>query len=318
MRAPDFWRSRGAAALALAPLGCLYALGGAARRSLVVPWRAGVRVVCVGNLTLGGTGKTPLVAEIARRLAAGGARPAILSRGYGGSARGPVRVDPARHAAADVGDEPLLLAAEAPVFVGADRVEAAKAALAAGAGMLVMDDGFQNPALHKDLSILVVDGPAGFGNGLVFPAGPLREPVAWGAARAAACVVVGEDTHGAAASTGLPVLRADLVPAPSDLAGADVLAFAGIGRPAKFFATLEAIGARIRAARQFADHHPYSRGEIEALLAEADRLGARAVTTRKDLVRIDADLRLRVSVVDVRLVPADAAAFDRLIADGAR
>ncbi|MBI1246099.1 MAG: tetraacyldisaccharide 4'-kinase [Alphaproteobacteria bacterium] len=310
MRAPDFWHARGPASLALAPLGWLYALGGAARRSLVDPWRAGVPVLCVGNLTLGGTGKTPLVAEIARRLAARGGRPAILSRGYGGAAKGPLRVDPGRNTAADVGDEPLLLAAEAPVFVGTDRVASAKEAVASGADRLIMDDGFQNPSLHKDRAIIVVDGPAGFGNGRVFPAGPLREPVSWGAARAAACVVIGEDAHGAAASTGLPVLRADLLAQPNDLAGADVLAFAGIGRPGKFFATLEEVGARVRAVRQFDDHHPYSRAEIEALLAEADRLGARAVTTRKDLVRVDPDLRLRLSVLDVRLVFADEAAFD--------
>jgi tetraacyldisaccharide 4'-kinase len=317
MRAPDFWRSGGLASAALAPLGCLYALAGAARRTLVAEWRASVPVLCVGNLTLGGTGKTPLVAELARRLAAKGGRPAILSRGYGGSLAGPVEVDRTRHSAAEVGDEPLLLAEAAPVFVGADRVAAAKAAIAAGAGTLVMDDGFQNPSLAKDRAIVVVDGPAGFGNGRVFPAGPLREPVSWGAARASACVVVGEDAHGAAASTGLPVLRADLVAEANDLAGADVLAFAGIGRPGKFFATLEGVGARMRAVREFADHHPYSRGEIEALLAEARKLGARAVTTRKDLVRVPADLRAGLSVLDVRLVPADEAAFARLVEFGA-
>ena len=316
MRAPEFWSRRGGLGALLAPLGALYALGAAAREAFVRPARAGVPVFCAGNLTLGGAGKTPTVAWLAARLAARGRAPAILSRGYGGTAAGPLRVDPARHGFAEVGDEALLLARAAPVYVGADRVAAARRAVADGADVLVMDDGFQNPTLAKDVSLIVVDGAAGFGNGRVFPAGPLREPVARGAARAQAVLLYGDDAHGAAAATGLPVLRADLVGAASGFAGSRVLAFAGIGRPAKFFDSLAAAGAEIAATRGFADHHPSSRAEIEALLAEAARLGARAVTTEKDHVRLPPDLAARVEAVPVAMLPRDEAAFDALIDRG--
>jgi tetraacyldisaccharide 4'-kinase len=316
MRAPDFWSRQGGLGALLAPLGALYALGGATRDAFVRPVRASVPVFCAGNLTLGGAGKTPTVAWLAARLAARGRAPAILSRGYGGTATGPLRVDPARHGYRDVGDEALLLARAAPVYVGADRVASASRAVADGADVLVMDDGFQNPTLAKDLSLLVVDGAAGFGNGRVFPAGPLREPVARGAARAQAVLLYGDDTHKAAASTGLPVLRADLVSAASGFAGSRVFAFAGIGRPAKFFATLAASGAEVAATREFADHHPYSRAEIEALLAQAARLGARAVTTEKDHVRVPADLATRVETLPVAMLAHDEAAFDALVDRG--
>ncbi len=316
MRAPDFWTKDDGLGALLAPLGALYALGSAARRRFAQPFRASVPVFCAGNLTLGGAGKTPTVAALVRELTARGRRPAILSRGYGGSERGPLRVDPAHHDAARVGDEPLLLAEIARVHVGADRAASARQAITDGADVLVMDDGFQNPGLAKDCSLLVVDGAAGFGNGYVFPAGPLREPVAAGAARAKACVLIGEDRLGAASSTGLPVLRADLVVQANDLAGARVLAFAGIGRPAKFFDTLAGMGADIAATRAFDDHHPYSRAEIEALHADALRLGARLVTTRKDLVRLPASLRAGISALGVELRFADPAAFGRLVDEG--
>jgi len=316
MRAPDFWTKDDGLGALLAPFGALYALGSAARQRFARPFRAPVPVFCAGNLTLGGAGKTPTVAALVRELAARGRRPAILSRGYGGTERGPLRVDPAAHDAARVGDEPLLLAGIARVHVGADRAASARQAIADGADVLVMDDGFQNPGLAKDCALVVVDGGVGFGNGYVFPAGPLREPVAAGAARAKACVLIGEDRFGAAASTGLPVLRADLVPEAGDLAGARVLAFAGIGRPAKFFDTLAAIGADIAATRAFDDHHPYTAAEIPALRADADRLGARLATTRKDYVRLPASLRDGIAVLDVNLRFADPAAFAGLVDGG--
>ncbi len=316
MCAPEFWmRDDGLGAL-LAPLGAVHVLAVAARIRFAKPWRAPVPVFCAGNLTLGGAGKTPTVAALVAALKVLGRKPAILSRGYGGSERGPLRVDPAAHDAARVGDEPLLLASLAAVHVGADRAASARQAIADGADVLVMDDGFQNPGLAKDCALIVVDGAAGFGNGYVFPAGPLREPVAAGAARARACVVIGEDRFAAGPATGLPVLRADLVAEANDLSGVRVLAFAGIGRPAKFFDTLKGIGADIAATREFADHHPYSAAEIAALHAEAKHLGARLVTTRKDLVRLPAASRAGISALDVSLRFADPSAFGRLVDAG--
>ncbi len=318
MRAPDFWNDRGPAGALLSPLGAVVALAAAARRAIVRPAKASVPVICVGNLTVGGAGKTPTVAALAAHLIARGRRPAILSRGYGGRERGPLRVDPALHDCVRVGDEPLLLAATAPVYVGGDRAASARLAVADGADILVMDDGFQNPGLAKDRSLVVVDGAAGFGSGRIFPAGPLREPVAWGAARAQACVLIGADQHGAAASTGLPVFRADLVPDDETLCNARVFAFAGIGRPAKFFDTLVQMGAILAGTREFDDHHPYTRAEIEALLAAAAKVGARAVTTRKDMVRVPADLRGHIATLGVHLRFADPSALDRLIDLGTR
>ncbi|MDX1542157.1 MAG: tetraacyldisaccharide 4'-kinase, partial [Geminicoccaceae bacterium] len=168
----------------LDPFGRLYGVAGRLRRRFVRPWRAPVPVLCIGNLTVGGTGKTPLTMTLARRVAARGRRPHILSRGYGGRAKGPLRVDPGTHEALAVGDEPLLLADVAPTWVARDRRLSARAAIAAGADVLIMDDGFQNPALHQDLSLVVVDGTIGFGNHRLLPAGPLREPVAEGLGRA--------------------------------------------------------------------------------------------------------------------------------------
>ena len=228
--------------------------------------RAAVPVVCIGNLTVGGAGKTPLALALARLLAAAGDAPILLSRGYRGRLAGPLRVDPARHRAADVGDEPLLLARVAPTFVARDRVAGAQAAVAAGASVIVMDDGFQNPSLHKDFSVLVVDGRRGIGNGRVVPAGPLRAPLIAQLARADALVVVGP-SHAAAGvaavarERGVPVFDASLAPdaaAVAALAGARVLAFAGIGDPQKLFATLAGAGIAVAATSSFPDHHRYT------------------------------------------------------------
>jgi tetraacyldisaccharide 4'-kinase len=239
-----------------------------------------------------------------------------LTRGHGGREAGPLRVDPARHGASDVGDEALLLAAQAPCWVARDRAAGARAAVAAGAGALVMDDGFQNPSLIKDLSLVVVDGAAGFGNGFRIPAGPLREPVARGLARADALVLLGEDRTGVGGlAAGRPVLHARLEPADDagDLAGRDVLAFAGIGRPEKFFATLEALGARLVERVAFPDHHPFRPEEVARLLERAGRAGALPVTTAKDAVRLPPEARAAVRILPVRAVWQDAAALGALL-----
>ncbi len=315
MTPPEFWTRGGWQATALAPLGCLYALGGAARLRWGSSFDANVPTICVGNLTLGGAGKTPTVLALAGRLTARGRRVGILSRGHGGSAAGPLRVDPDTHGAALTGDEPLLLARAAPTWVAKKRAEAAYAALAADVDCLLLDDGYQSPALRKTLSFVVVDGGAGLGNGRVFPAGPLREPAAWGLARARAVVLVGGDETGFARDHGpdRTILRARLEPESRALAGAKVFAFAGIGRPAKFFASLRALGCELAGTREFPDHHPYARGELDALIRDAG--SARLVTTEKDLVRIPAGIRDRFEALRVRLVFDDPAALDAILTE---
>ncbi len=226
---------------------------------------------------------------------------------------------PRVHESSQVGDEALLLAAAAPTWIARDRVAGARAARGSGAKLLIMDDGFQNPTLHKDVSLLVIDGAFGFGNGRVIPAGPLREPASDGLSRADALVLIGADRAGIAAqAAGRPLLRARLVPTAESaarIAGRRVLAFAGIGRPEKFFASLRELDCELVAERPFADHHAYSRAEFEGLLADAARLDALPVTTAKDAARLPADLRRPVVVLDVRLVWDDEGALDRWFAE---
>lgn len=317
MRAPDFWRRDGVLSRLLAPLGGLYAWAGARRLAQGEAIRAGLPVICVGNIVAGGAGKTPVCLALAERLHARGRQVHLLTRGYGGTEAGPRLVDPVRHDAARVGDEALLLAAAAPTWVARWRPDGAVAAREMGADIVVMDDGFQNPSLAKDLSLVVVDGGYGFGNGRVIPAGPCREPVASGLARADAVVMVGDDHSGVAGKIGsVPLLRARLAPGPEAvlLDGRPVIAFAGIGRPAKFFATVTSCGAHVVAEHSFADHHPYGRTEILALLAEAEAANALLVTTAKDAVRVPSDLRPRLTILTVRLEWEDTEALDRLLA----
>lgn len=304
VRAPDFWTQSGLVPTLLEPLATLYAAAGAARAMMTTPFRAAVPVICVGNLVAGGAGKTPVVLSVAQRLRADGHRPHIVTRGYGGRLGGPVRVVPAEHGAADTGDEALLLARAAPCWVARDRVAGAKAAIAAGADLVLLDDGFQNPALAKDLSVIVVDGAYGFGNRRLMPAGPLREPIARGLGRADAVILIGADESGVAAAIGdrLPVLHASLEPQGGDaLIGRKVLAFAGIGRPTKFYASLAALGAEIVGRRDFADHHRYSEAEIAALVAAASARDAMLVTTAKDWVRLPERLRGGIAVLEVAI-----------------
>jgi tetraacyldisaccharide 4'-kinase len=324
MREPAFWWSqRGLAASLLAPLGMLYGAVAASRLAQFGA-RAAVPVVCIGNPTVGGAGKTPLAQTLARLLEVSGEAPFLLSRGYGGRLAGPLRVDPARHHAAAVGDESLLLARVAPTVVARNRVAGAQAAVAAGASIIVMDDGFQNPALQKDFSVLVVDGRRGIGNGRVVPAGPLRAPLAAQLARADALVMVGASVDGltvAARERGVPVFHASFSPdaaVAATLSGARVLAFAGIGDPDKFFATLTGAGISVAAAVSFPDHHRYTTQEARMLCQQADREGLIPVTTEKDLARMQGDAKLaalaeRARALPVTLTLADAEAFLRLL-----
>jgi tetraacyldisaccharide 4'-kinase len=312
---PEFWARPGLVPDLLQPLAWAYAAAAAARRAWTRPWRAPVPVICVGNLVAGGAGKTPVAIALARRLQAKGRAVHLLSRGYGGSLAGPVAVDRLRHGAGQVGDEALLLAAAAPAWIARDRPAGARAAIDAGAECLLLDDGLQNPTLAKDLSLLVIDGAYGLGNGRVLPAGPLREPLAAGLARADAVVLMGDDRAGVTARLGgKTLLRARLVPEnAAAFAGRAVVPFAGIGRPAKFFATLEGIGAQLVARHAFADHHPYSAAELQRLLAEAQAAHAVLVTTAKDAMRLPAEWRAHVEVLAVNAEFADVAALDRLV-----
>jgi tetraacyldisaccharide 4'-kinase len=280
-------------------------------------WRAPVPVICCGNVTVGGAGKTTLALDLGQRLAARGRRVHFLLRGYGGSMRSVHRVS-GGDTAADVGDEALLLAAVAPTWIGGDRAASARAAVAAGADVLVLDDGLQNPTLEKDLSLLVVDGGSGFGNGRVLPAGPLREPVAAGAARCQAAVLIGADAAGVAAMLPptLPLLRARLVPGAevAGLAERRVFAFAGIASPEKFFATLSESGAILVGRVPFADHHRYTDRELRHLLEQAARFDAVPATTPKDAVRLPDAIRRQVHVIGVTLAWDDGASLDALLA----
>ncbi len=310
MRAPEFWSQdtglAQAAALALSPFGALYGLAGRIRRWTTAPTRLPIPVICVGNVTAGGTGKTPTALAIAALLTNQGAAPWFLTRGYGGRESGPLIVDPARHDAAAVGDEALLLAAAHPTILARNRRAGGDLAVRSGAELLIMDDGFQNPALAKDFSILVFDGGAGLGNGRLLPAGPLRETLANASARADLVLIIGADRTGLRdrLPAGSPVMTGDLTPNPSDaaaLAGRRLVAFAGIGRPEKFFESLRAIGADLRATHAFGDHHVYSASEIAELRVVAAREQADLATTAKDFIRLAPADRRGVAVLRVDL-----------------
>jgi tetraacyldisaccharide 4'-kinase len=320
MRAPEFWTSTGlvarACAALLAPLGALYGLSVRARQAGARPFRARARVLCVGNLTVGGSGKTPVAMALARMLAERGRRVVFLSRGYGGRLIGPIAVDPGKHRAEDVGDEPLLLAAFAPTVVALDRARGAQLADSLGAQVIVMDDGFQNFKLAKDLSLVVIDAETGFGNGRVIPAGPLREPVEQGLQRADAVVAVGDAAFALPSFRG-PVFRAQFRPsAPSQFSGRAVFAMAGIGRPEKLFHTLQAMGAVVVGTKAYPDHHEYTARELESVKNLASGAGAIVVTTEKDFVRIAPPFREGIVSLPVHAVFEDdsriRALLDRL------
>jgi tetraacyldisaccharide 4'-kinase len=309
MRAPDFWQKDGLLGTLLSPLGALYGLSVALKARYARPFDPGLPVICVGNLTAGGSGKTPIAIAIAGMLRERGHKPWFLTRGYGGTTRGPA-VASRGHSAAVMGDEALLLARTAPTIVARERAAGARLAREKGASLLVMDDGHQNFALRKSLSLVVVDAETGFGNGRQIPAGPLREPVAQGLARADAVVLVGDGGPDLGHFRG-PVLRAHLKAEGAALAGKNVFAFAGIGRPEKFVASLEDSGANITGTCFFDDHHPYAEEEILQLKMVAG--DSTLVTTDKDFVRLTTAQREGIRVLTVAAVFDDRAAMERLL-----
>ena len=324
MREPAFWWQPGSGAL-LSPLGGIYGIV-AALRMQSTGRSAGVPVICVGNFTVGGAGKTPAALAVGRLLLAAHQRLFFLSRGYGGRLAGPVRVDLAVHTAAAVGDEPLLLARLAPTIVARDRVAGAAIARRSGASVIVMDDGFQNPALSKDLSILLVDGHRGVGNGRVIPAGPLRAPLEMQLRHAHAVVFVGPSDNTAAIMErarrhNAAIYHARLEPdldTVAALKGRKVLAFAGIGDPEKFFVTLAEAGISVAERVRFADHHRYTAAEARGLLARADADNLMLLTTEKDLVRLSGKRRLvalaaRTNPLPVQLMIEEADAFRDMV-----
>ncbi|MGE0662652.1 MAG: tetraacyldisaccharide 4'-kinase [Hyphomonadaceae bacterium] len=319
MRPPEFWsanpQGRDAAwtlRLLLTPVAWAYAAVAEHRLRTTVSRHAPVPVICIGNLTVGGAGKTPITRAVRAKL---GPHAHTLSRGYGGHAVGPLRVTPDMDAH-EVGDEPLLHAQDGPAWIARDRYAGAMAAAQAGAHVIVMDDGFQNPTLAKDLSIVAVDPGYGVGNGEVFPAGPLRERLSAGLARADAIVMLGDLTDGASWLDAFtkPVLFAKLAPSAPPPQG-KLLAFAGLARPEKFFDTLEAAGGELADAVPFADHHPYSEDDLRLLLQMAEeRDGAQLITTEKDAARLSPEWRARVAVLPVVARFDDETALDTLLA----
>ena len=323
MQAPKFWyRSRSWQAFMLSPLGMVYAWATARRQKNARPTRMDIPVICIGNLNVGGTGKTPTTIAIAQMLISRGIAVHIVSRGYGGSLQAVTQVDPRLHTADETGDEPLLMAAFAPTWVANERVAGARAAQNAGADVILLDDGFQDPSLIKDLSIIVVDATRGFGNGRCLPAGPLREPVHVGLKRANAVISIGEPEaqsqfrERSADQLGrIAHITASLKPIEMGMPWAEgrYLAFAGIGNPEKFFATLRGLGAPLVRTVALDDHQKLARPMIQRLMKEAQSMNAQLVTTEKDAARLPADLRSGILSLPVRLEFDDASALENLL-----
>jgi tetraacyldisaccharide 4'-kinase len=317
MRAPTFWKEKTPLSSALLPLSLVYGWLAKNRQCHAQSAKLSVPVICVGNLVAGGAGKTPVALKIGALLKARNIHAHYLSRGYKGSLPGPVQVNPAVHNAQDVGDEPLLLSAVLPTWVAADRVAGANAAIAAGAQLILMDDGFQNPLLQKDVSLLVIDGRYGLGNERIMPAGPLREPIVLAMRRASAVVIVGDDVHQVKRHVpkGKPVLRMHTEPKleAGALDGKSIVAFAGIAHPRKFYRTLQAMGHQPKKMVAYPDHYVFKAKDIAFLREKAKEQESILVTTMKDYVRLPADMQREVTAVPIEAVFEDETALLKVL-----
>lgn len=311
MKTPRFWQDKNPISLALLPLSFLYRLGAWVDRNCSTAHHAPLPVIAVGNVTAGGAGKTPACLALVPLLAGIGCTPHILTRGYRAAGKLRAHLINPQDDWRNVGDEALLLAESAPTWVGADRLASAQAAAAAGASVLVCDDALQHHALHKDISLLVIDGPYGVGNGMILPAGSLREPLSAAIARADALLIIGDDTQCLATHLSIPVFRATLRPLgdTSFLATGRWLAFAGIGRPEKFYASLRQLGAELVTSCDFPDHHAYRADELAELAARAAALDCQLITTAKDAIKLPPVCRQSVRVLPVELTLDDPDLF---------
>ena len=301
MKTPKYWQSNSLISKILQPLGWLYGAITQLRLKCSHAPKAEVPVICIGNITAGGTGKTPVSLSVAKMLATAMWHPFFVTRGYGGHLQD-VLVNNKKHSAADVGDEPLLLSQQAPVVVNANRFEGAKRAINEGADIIIMDDGFQNPSLYKDLSFLVFDGHYGIGNGKIIPAGPLRETLKDGTKRADALIILGKDKHNLAERSHLPVFFGHTEAQTTAINNPNVIAFAGIGHPQKFYHTLSVHGFNVVETFDFPDHHFYSKAELEQIIQRARTQNADIYTTSKDFVKIPAQFHKDINVLEIAVV----------------
>mgnify|MGYP002470012252 CR=1 FL=1 len=300
MKTPKHWNHKGCAAYMLWPLGLLYGTATLLRQTIKKPRKVSAKVICIGNLTAGGTGKTPVSVSIAALLQQHAKKVCFLTRGYGGKSQN-IMVE-AHHQATEVGDEPLILARQAPVMVNKNRAEGAKQIIKTEAEYIIMDDGFQNPSLHKDASLLVIDGEAGFGNGFCIPAGPLREFQNQGLKRAQGIILLGDDKHNLCANIKhIPIFKGKVVPQSPQTTDQNVVAFAGIGRPEKFYNSLKSCNMNVVKTFDFPDHYFYQKNDIEKLLAAAKEHNAVLYTTAKDIVKIPTELRTSFNVLEIAI-----------------
>lgn len=312
MKTPRYWQKRNLISLMLAPLSLMYGAATSLRLKLKKPFKAEVPVICVGNLTAGGVGKTPVAVAVAEILIKKGKNPFFISRGYGGKLSGVV-VDAKKHTAAEVGDEPLILASVAKCVVCHNRAKAAEIAVQNGADVLIMDDGFQNPTLYKDVSLLVFNGQFGILNGRIIPAGPLRENFEKGLKRADAAVFVGDDKTGLLEKLKLQVFHASIKEEKPEHKNTPVVAFAGIGYPQKFYDSLEKCGLHVANAYDFPDHHFYKKDELKAIIKKAKKKGLPIYTTQKDFVKIAPDMQKNFHVLQIKAVFENEALLTKLL-----